>query len=325
LPLVYIFGRRWAPDGARWLGLRSRKAFSRRVLALAAALAVIVSAGCAVKRTTHLPQAAIPPAPAPASTDDLIARLNTQRNSVKTLNATVELEPTAGSVYSGVIKQYHDVRAFILLESPDEIRMIGQAPVVRTTIFDMASDGKQFRVWVPSRNEFIVGSAGAAGTTKNSLENLRPQHILDALLAPKVDPASEIYFMNQERQGNSVFDQLNIVMREEGGQEPARYYLARKVWFDGVSLDITRVEFYAPGGRMTEDVHYTDYREDQGVRYPWHISLSRPSEDYSLGITIQKATFNQPIGAEKFALAKPAGAREIDLGETGSGEGSRGQ
>ena len=33
---------------------------------------------------------------------------------VKSLNATVELKPTAGSKYSGVIEEYHEVKAFLL-------------------------------------------------------------------------------------------------------------------------------------------------------------------------------------------------------------------
>jgi len=41
---------------------------------------------------------------------------------VKTLNATVELKPTAGSKYSGVIDEYHEVKAFVLAARPAEIR-----------------------------------------------------------------------------------------------------------------------------------------------------------------------------------------------------------
>ena len=65
------------------------------------------------------------------------------------MTATVDLEPTAGSIYSGVIKEYHDVKGFILIERPAMIRMLGQAPVVRTNIFDMVSNGEEFRLYIP--------------------------------------------------------------------------------------------------------------------------------------------------------------------------------
>jgi len=279
--------------------------------------------GCAVRRTTVVSPSAVPPPPVETSAESLIERLNAQRDAIRTLSATVELEPTAGSVYSGVIKQYHDVRAFVLLQSPDLIRMIGQAPVVRTTIFDMASDGKEFQVWVPSKAKFIVGSTAAGANAKNSLENLRPQHILDALLVPKFDPAAEAVFLNQERDAGRVYDVLNVALAESGAQGPARLRLERRVWFDGASLEVVRVEYYGEKGALTEDVRYSAYQDYQGVRYPSRIELERPAEDYSLGIAVQKAAFNQPIEAAKFVLAKPAGAEEVRVG--GGGEGGSGE
>jgi len=300
-----------------------RKTCKPTVFGAAVGLAVLISAGCAVRRTTRVSPGAVPPPPVETSADNLVDRLNTARDSIRTLSATVELEPTAGSVYSGVINQYHDVRAFILLQAPDHIRMIGQAPVVRTTIFDMASDGKEFRVWVPSRRKFIVGNTGASAAGKNSLENLRPQHILEALLVPAVNREVDTFFMNQEREGARTYDVLNVVLAKPAGQGPERFELARKVWFDGASLELTRVEFYDAKGALAEDVRYADDQDYQGVRYPSHIKLERPAEDYSLGITVQKATFNEAIAADKFVLAKPAGAEQIDVGASGGGAGGQ--
>ncbi len=107
------------------------------------------------------------------------------------MTATVDLEPTTGSIYSGVIKEYHDVRGFILIQSPAMIRMQGQAPVVRTDIFDMVSNGEEFRLYIPPLQKFVVGKTAFRRPSKNSLENLRPQHILEALLIPPVDPSTE--------------------------------------------------------------------------------------------------------------------------------------
>ena len=100
------------------------------------------------------------------------------------MTATVDLEPTAGSVYSGVIKEYHDVRGFILLKKPSMLRLLGQAPVVRTNIFDMVSNGDEFRLSLPIQNKFVIGKTSVQHPAKNALENLRPQHILQALLVP---------------------------------------------------------------------------------------------------------------------------------------------
>ncbi len=147
---------------------------------------VLAATGCAVRRERRVEPSQLPLPALEASAADLVARVNARSEAIRTLVATVELEPTTGSVYSGVIKEYRDVRGFILLEKPAMIRMLGQAPVVRTTIFDMVSDGREFRLSIPPKHKFIVGKTDFHRPAKNSLENLRPQHILDALLVPGI-------------------------------------------------------------------------------------------------------------------------------------------
>jgi hypothetical protein len=284
-------------------------------LGLILTTAVLLGTSCAVKRTTKVAPAAVAPPPVETSADALAAKLQKESQSIRTISATVDLEPTTGSVYSGLIREYHDVRAFILIEAPDHIRMAGQAPVVRTSIFDMASDGKQFEVSIPPKQKFIIGSVQAAANSKNSIENLRPKHILDALLVPPADPSTEKYFLNQERQDARIYDVLNIVSSQGDGLA-----LKRRVWFDASTLDLARIEFYDSKGALIEDVRYATDQDYQGVRYPSHIELDRPMENYSLGITIEKATFNQPITADKFELQKPANAEEIKVGTGGGGD-----
>ena len=223
--------------------------------------------------------------------------------------ATVDLEPTAGSVYSGVIKEYRDVRGFILLEAPRQIRILGQAPVVRTTLFDMVSDGRDFRLSIPPKNKFIVGKTDFRRKTKNSLENLRPQHILDALLVPKINSEKEKYVPEEAEGGARRFYVISIVEPGENGSLD----LKRKVWFERANLDLARVQLYGPGGTYMQDVQYADYQDFGGVSFPSRIEIARPAEDYRLVIRVEKATFNQPIAPEKFVLDQPAGSELIQL------------
>ncbi|HXJ91659.1 MAG TPA: DUF4292 domain-containing protein [Terriglobia bacterium] len=290
-------------------------------MATVSAAALLLCAGCAVKHRTRVAASAVPPPPVAASAAELADKLQKQRDAVRTMTAIMELEPTAGSVYSGVISQYHDVRAAVVLQSPEQIRMQGQAPVVRTSIFDMVSDGKEFKVWIPSKHKFIVGSTQLTRPAKNSLENLRPQHILDALLVPGFDSAREQCFLNQERQDAHIYYVLNIVSRHTG----ETLELLRRAWFDASTLELSRVEYYDAQGAVVEDVKYSAYQDYQGVQFPSHIQLDRPGDDYSLGMTMTRATFNQPVPPEKFVLDKPAGAEEIRLGADSGEEGQGGQ
>ncbi len=290
-------------------------------IGLAMAALVLTASSCMVRRETriHPPQA--PPPAQEATLAELVTRINAQSDAVRTLVATVDLEPTAGSIYSGVIKEYHDVKGFILLEKPALIRIQGQAPVIRTEIFDMVSDGKEFRLYIPPKQKFIVGKTEFRRPAKNSLENLRPQHILEALLVPPIDSATEKYFSEEAEEAGRRFYAVSIVWPGNGGE----LVLKRKIWFDRSNLELVRTQFYSAQGNYVEDVRYSNYQDFAGVHYPSHIELTRPVEDYALGVTVLKATFNQPIAPDKFVLEKPAGAQLVDLSAASRQESPRGQ
>lgn len=282
---------------------------------------VLCTCDCLVKRETHVRPPALPPPAQEATLQDLVARLNSWSANVRTMTATVDLEPTAGSVYSGVIKEYRDVKGFLLLESPSLLRMQGQAPVVRTQVFDMVSSGDEFRLYIPPKQKFIVGKNSSQVSAKNSLENLRPQHVLEALLVPAIDAEREKYFLEDAGDVSQRYYVLTVVEAAAGGE----LRLLRKAWFDRSNLELARMQFYSPQGGCREDVRYADYRDFQGVRYPARIDLGRPVEDYRLVITLEKATFNQPLGPEKFELKKPEGAQLVDLSAAAQQERPRGQ
>ena len=127
-----------------------------------ACAAGVAFAGCGA----HNVRMANAPANAPmqtASKSDLIAKCNQLAESIQSINAGVSMQFTGGSAYTGVAKQYPHVNGFILAQKPEMVRVIGQAPVISTKIFDMVSDGKTFSVYVPSKQEFLTGPANASG------------------------------------------------------------------------------------------------------------------------------------------------------------------
>ena len=266
---------------------------------------------CAVKRSIDVSPPPLSAPPKQATVAELVKEVDAWSQSIKTLTATVEFKPTTGSIYTGVINEYQNVGGFILLKKPAMIRIIGQAPVVKTEIFDMVSDGQQFRVSIPPKNKFIVGNNNTEGSAKQPLENLRPAHILDALLVPPIDAANEKFFIEESHAlTGQYFYILNIVEPNGAGE----LSLKRRVWFDRSNLSISRLQLYGHAGKLLEDIDYAGYRDFQGIRYPAEITLNRPEEGYALTITLQKATFNQPIPADKFVLKQPPKSTLVELG-----------
>ena len=118
----------------------------------------------------------------------LLTRINNLYQSIQTLSITANLVPALGSVNKGKITEYKGVTAYILFKKPDEIRIIGLYPVVRTTAFDMVSNGDDFRVYIPAKSRFIEGRNELSALSPNKLENLRPSVFLDALFVRPPGP-----------------------------------------------------------------------------------------------------------------------------------------
>jgi hypothetical protein len=267
-----------------------------------------LTAGCAVSRKTVVapvtPQSALS-----ATKPELIDRYNHQASAVQSVTAAVRMLPTAGSALSGVIEKYHEVSGYILAERPASIRVIGQAPVVAKDIFDMASDGETFHMFIPSKNEFIEGPADLRHAAKRPIENLRPQHLLDALIWPAI-PSDAPVLLEEVDDLPAHYYVLTMATNGAQGLE-----LQRKVWFDRANLQIARIQIYDSQGAVVSDIQTKNWEPAGATDYPRDIFMDRPADDYRLEMVITQLTLNQTITADRFHLAQPAGTQLVHLGE----------
>jgi hypothetical protein len=280
--------------------------------------AISYSCGGAVSAKRNLPAEQIVVGK-DATKEELLEKYNGVARGVKSVNATVELKPVAGSRYSGVIEEYHEVKAFLLAERPAYIRMIGQAPVIGKTVFDMTGDAESFRVSIPSKNKFLVGAVSLERTSSKPIENLRPQHLLEALLWTEIRKEEE-------------------VLPEEFNDERARYYvltvlrggyqkeISRKIWFNRADLEVARLQEFGRKGALLSDVRYSDWEPLTGDQqqtaaasgitfFPRVIQIDRPHDDYRLDLEVTKLTLNEDIPVERFKLEQPAGSELVRVGE----------
>jgi hypothetical protein len=273
-------------------------------------VAAVFASGCgvSVSQKHAVPAAQVRPE-LEATKGQLITRYNEQARAIQTLNATVDLLPTTGSAYSGVIEEYHDVDGFVLAKRPASIRVIGQAPVVGKNIFDMVSDGETFRIFIPPKGKFIVGPARFEHASKKPLENLRPQHILEAIFWPPLEPGGLVLFA-EEQEAAGRYYVLTVVSR---GENPE---VTRRIWFDRSDLNLARVEDYEAGGRLVSVARYSDWQAaGDGASYPRKIALDRPRDDYRLDLHITTLTLNAEIADDRFHLEQPPGTELVRVGE----------
>jgi len=276
--------------------------------ALPAVAAALLASGCAASHKRVIPPEAIRPALI-ATKAELIARSNQQAQAIHSLNAAVEFEATAGSSYTGVIETYHRVSGFMLAERPALIRVLGQAPVVQKDIFDMVSDGTTFRIFIPSKNKFLVGSNKAEPSGNKPIENLRPQHLLDALFWAEI-PSSAPVLLEEADEPPRQFYVLTVTEARQDVLE-----VARRIWFDRADLTVARIEIFEPEGKLVSDIRYSDWGPTDKQSFPRRILLRRPHDDYQLEIDIKRVELNTPLSRDRFELAQPPGTELVPVGK----------
>ncbi len=92
-----------------------------------------------------------------ATKQDLVTYINSEAAKVQSMQATVDIDTSVGGAKKGQVTEYEQIRGFVLARKPEMLRMIGLYPIVRNRAFDMVSDGHNFKLWIPTKNRFVVG------------------------------------------------------------------------------------------------------------------------------------------------------------------------
>jgi len=284
-----------------------------------AALVLCVTAwglsSCVVKRRliTRTGSKTSQPVLLTAQAPDLVKRVADQYDAIHDFNATVDMTPAIGTTEKSRVTEYKDVRGYIVFRKPDDIRIVGLYPLVRNTAFDMVSNGTNFKLYVPAKNRFLVGSNAIEQPSPNKLENLRPQHFLDAMLVRPVPPDAQLILENYTDEDNAFYI-LHLVHGDAGRQ----LILDRTIWFSRVDLSLARQIIFDPGGNILTDARYSDWKQYDDVPFPKHIEIDRPRDEYAVVLDIQKMNINKGVSDDKFVLNQPQGTQLQTVGQTGA-------
>jgi outer membrane lipoprotein-sorting protein len=286
-----------------------------RYLAVLVILAILPTGGCLFS-THKVPQINLA-ALKTATKQDLVAYINTEAGKVQSMQATVDIDTSVGGAKKGQVTQYEQIRGFVLARKPEMLRMIGLYPIVRNRAFDMVSDGHSFKLWIPTKNRFVVGRNDVTSPNPaQPLENLRPQVIYEALLLHEISPGETAVLENgtetvSDAKGRSLEqpDYVIDVIRTRGDDS----WLSRKIIFSRLDLRPNRQLIYDEAENIVTDARYTDYKDYDGLSFPSKIEIKRPEEEYDITLTILKPGLNQPLTDDKFVLDQPPGADVIHL------------
>ena len=235
----------------------------------------------------------------------LLAAVQKQYDGIRNFSATVDMTPALGTTEKNRITEYKDVRAYIRFRKPAEIRLIGLMPVVRTQAFDMVSDGTDFKLYIPSKNRFIVGRNEIEQLSPNKLENLRPQHFLDALVVRPVDTKSyKAMLENFTDEDNAYYIVQEVRQLSDGEVE-----LNRQIWYSRIDMTMARQMIFGDNGNILTDARYSQWHAYDNVPFPKHIEINRPRDEYAVVFDIVKLDINKGVPADQFVLEQPEGTK----------------
>jgi len=196
------------------------------------------------------------------------------------------------------------VGAYILFRRPADLRVVGQDPVIDSTIFDMASQGNEFHLYLPRQKKFVIGTNDSPGTSDNKLANMRPSALLSALMIVPPDPATEQTLLEDDTNEEKAVYILLIVRKNQD-----QIWLARNVYFDRYTLDISRQKTFDRVGRILSEIKYSNWMNYDGHSFASFIDIRRPEDNYEVQLSVSSLRINSAdVTPEKFVLAQPPGS-----------------
>jgi hypothetical protein len=164
-----------------------------------------------------------------------------------------------------------------------------------------------------------------ARSSDKPIENLRPEHLLEAFLWPEIRSGEEVLL----EEFNSDTGRYYVLTVLRGGY---RTEILRKVWFDRSDLQVSRLENFAPKGVLMADIQLSDWRATDAAAndttvpaaagdpsppaiFAHSIAINRPHDDYRLDLQVTKITIDEPIAASRFQLLRPPGSELVRVGE----------
>ncbi|WP_263411113.1 LolA-like protein [Terriglobus tenax] len=277
--------------------------------------AVLLTSGCF--RHTYRVQKAAPVANVKTATlDELVGQIQGRFDSVKTMNASVEIVASTGGAKQGKVTVYTAFSGYILLRKPEDLRVLLLLPVVHTRAIDMVTDGTTFKMLIPPKNRAITGSNELATPSKNPLENLRPAVFYDSLMIKGVQPKELVALTSDERvyqpdpKKKDIVSEpdydVSLYTQKNGGAELE----TRRVIHIGRSTMLPYAQdIYDNEGRVVTRATYENYQKFGDIDFPTKVTIDRPLDELKIEMTLTKVAPNQEMENDQFELTIPANAQ----------------
>jgi outer membrane lipoprotein-sorting protein len=290
-------------------------------LAILSVLAITpLLSGCFIISThSKLPVPLAPAVTQTATPEELVAQVNQRWDKLQTLTATVTIQLSTYQNSTGVATNYTTFPGVILIRRPEMLRVFGQYPVVHTRMLDIVSDGKNFTLWIPSKNKVIKGSNTLGKKSDSTMENIRPAFFFDAMVVRGIDPGDDYLVsadsetMEDAAKKRLVFTpeyDLTIAHRKADSHELKP---VRVITFHREDMLPYEQDLYDDDGNLETHVIYANYTGTADNKFPQLITIKRPNDGFQIVITVESVKENQTLEDAQFHFDIPEGTTVENL------------
>ena len=269
--------------------------------------------GCFLFYTTRrLPVPKAPSITQNATADDLVERLNKRWAALNSMTAKVEIQASVLKTEKGLATDYTTFGGNILFSKPEKLRVLGRAPVVGLKLFDMASDGNNFTLYIPSKKIAYKGSNKVTKKSANQMENMRPDFFLDALVVQGLEP-DDYYSVTTDSETVEdaakkhlfyVPEYVLSITRHIPGSH--RDKPVRVITFHRDDLLPYEQDMYDEDGNPETHVSYSNYQDFGSGQYPSTVTIKRPQENSQIVLLVDTVTNNVDLPPDQFVVDVPA-------------------
>ena len=189
----------------------------------------------------------------------------------------------------------------ILYQSPKNIRAMGSK--FATTLFDMASDGNRFWLYIPMENKVYTGASNTFHRIEAIGINIFPGDMASLFnykeILEEKKPALETW---------PAYWLLHILEMDREGVN-----LKGNLLVDRVNAEVFRCELFNSDGSVRLQAVFTNYTTQKDCRIPQRIDVRWPSYDTTLTITFSNIAVNGMLDPKIFTLSIPKGTETIAL------------
>jgi outer membrane lipoprotein-sorting protein len=281
------------------------------VFRCAAALVLpLMLSGCSyfIPTKRHLP---VPKAPAivqTATPEELVKQLNQRWGAVQTLTATVEIYATETKTGEGITEDLPSCRGIIIMRKPKMLRVRGT--YFGLMIFDMASDGNNFTLVIPSKNTAIEGANTVTEQSPTALLNLRPDFFLDAIAVRGMDPDDEYMVASdtetvEDTTKKHLYTEPEYVLSVMHQKSSHELLPSRVITFHRDDMLPYEQWVFNSEGVPETQIYYSNYTTFSAGTYPSKVTIKRPQEGIQIVLNFEAVHENVTVTDSQFQVPVP--------------------